>query len=66
MELKLLRSSIAQMLWIIMILNFDKLHFFGCQNMKYVDPNNTTKSGFIQELGDKIYIILLLKYGANL
>ena len=26
---------------------------------------NTTKSGFIQELGDKLCIILVLKYGAS-
>ena len=57
--------------------NLDKLHSLGCQSMKYIiqllhitelnaSSNNKTKSDFTQELGDKLNIILLRKYGASL
>lgn len=70
-----LRSGMAQKLWIIIIstnyiLLVVKIWNMYIQLLQITELNapsrNTTKSGFIQELGDKIYIILLLKYGANL
>ena len=69
-----LRSGMAQKLWIIIILTNNIFLVVRVWNM-YIQlfkitelnasSNNTAKFRFMQELEEKLCIILLLKYGAG-